>query len=76
MIEPSNNRLRELREDTGLSRRDLAIALDVTEETIRRFEDNRGGPIPSRYIPTLVGLLKTETDYLMGWGRDDTRAAA
>ena len=70
MIETGDNRLRELREAKGLIRRDLAIALDVTEETIRRFEDNRGGPIPSRYIPTLVSIFRTETDYLMGWDRE------
>jgi transcriptional regulator with XRE-family HTH domain len=69
------NRLRQLREEAGLTRRDLAVAIDRTEETIRRFEENRGGPIPSEHIPTLSDLLSRELnravtgDHLMGWDR-------
>ncbi len=67
------NRLAEIRKETGKSRRDLAVLLDVTEDTIRRFEENRGGPIPSKYIPTLAGHLGVDPAYLMGW---QTEAAA
>jgi transcriptional regulator with XRE-family HTH domain len=76
MLSSSDNRLAEVRKATGKSRRDLAVLLDVTEDTIRRFEENRGGPIPSKYIPTLAALLGCTTDYLMGWDRDTAEAAA
>ena len=62
-----SNRLRQIREDCEFSRRDLATEIEVTEETIRRFEENRGGPIPSKYIPTLAAFLKVTPEYLMGW---------
>jgi DNA-binding XRE family transcriptional regulator len=73
------NRLRALREEADLPRRDVAVELDVTEETIRRFEENRGGPIPSRYIPTLTAFLTRALgrhiggDHLMGWDHDPGR---
>jgi transcriptional regulator with XRE-family HTH domain len=70
VINHPDNRLAELMEARGVSRRDLAVALDVTEDTIRRFKENRGGPIPSKYIPTLVVELETEPSYLMGWDRE------
>jgi DNA-binding Xre family transcriptional regulator len=76
MVNPPKNRLAELMATKEVSRRDLAVDLDVTEDTIRRFEENRGGPIPSKYIPTLTRRLETETDHLMGWDRTETGAAA
>lgn len=66
------NRLAELRQERGLARRDLAVLLDVTEDTIRRYEENRGGPIPSRHIPTLAQHLGVSAERLMGWDRTDT----
>lgn len=74
MLKPPTNRLAEIRSETGKSRRDLAVLLDVTEDTIRRFEENRGGPIPSKYIPTLAAELGVQAEYLMGWDRTDTEA--
>ncbi|HYJ21070.1 MAG TPA: helix-turn-helix transcriptional regulator [Solirubrobacterales bacterium] len=64
----SENRLRVLREGAGLERRDLAVALDVTEDTIRRLE-NPATEIPSKYIPTLAGLVEATERHLMGWDR-------
>lgn len=69
MIDPPNNRLAEIRSAAGKSRRDLAVLLDVTEDTIRRFEENRGGPIPSKYIPTLAAEFGVDPSHLMGWDR-------
>jgi DNA-binding XRE family transcriptional regulator len=71
MIEPASNRLASLREAAELDRRDLAGALGVTEDTIRRLEVTTC-LIPSKYIPTLVALLQTTTDYLMGWDRSES----
>lgn len=74
MINPADNRLAELMDGKEVSTNELAGLLGVTEDTINRFRANRGGPIPSKYIPLLVERLETTTDCLMGWDR--TEAAA
>jgi transcriptional regulator with XRE-family HTH domain len=76
MVDPPSNRLAEIRKSAGKSRRDLAVLLDVTEDTIRRFEENRGGPIPSRYIPTLATELGADPSRLMGWDREPASSKA
>jgi transcriptional regulator with XRE-family HTH domain len=76
MIDPQNNRLAELMESKGVSRPQLAALLDRTEDTIRRLEENRGGPIPSHFIPTLAALFEVTPEYLMGWDRDSAPKAA
>jgi transcriptional regulator with XRE-family HTH domain len=70
MIDASDfsNRLRELREAASLSKIELALKLDVSEDTIGRLEDPRT-VIPSKYIPALAQLLETTADHLMGWDR-------
>jgi DNA-binding Xre family transcriptional regulator len=75
MMKPSNNRLAELREDRGVSRRDLAVALDVTEESIRRME-RPGELIPAKYIGTLVRHLDCTADHLLGLDRQPSTGAA
>jgi ribosome-binding protein aMBF1 (putative translation factor) len=62
------NRLRELREAADLGRTELALALEVSEDTIRRLEDPTA-VIPSKYIPTLARLVKADERHLMGWDR-------
>lgn len=69
MIDPVKNRLAELMQRQGLGRRDLAVELDVSEDTIRRMQvpDN---DIPSKYLPTLAHLLEATTDELIGLDRE------
>jgi DNA-binding XRE family transcriptional regulator len=69
----SENRLKALREEAELERRDLAVALDVTEDTIRRLE-NPATEIPSKYIPTLAALVEATERHLMGWDHSDSPA--
>jgi transcriptional regulator with XRE-family HTH domain len=65
MIETPPNRLEELRKAAGLERRDLAVALDVTEDTVRRLEKPEE-LIPSKYIAPLMQLLGVTSDRLLG----------
>jgi transcriptional regulator with XRE-family HTH domain len=60
------NRLRELREQRGLTRREIAIRLDVTESTIVRWErlERR---IPDERKLELAELLGVTPAQLMGW---------
>lgn len=62
-------RLRQLRVDKGLSRAGLAKKLDVSKETIYRYENNLQTPSLERAKQIAV-LLHTSLDYLVGL--DDT----
>lgn len=68
MIETPLNRLKELREAKGLARRDLAVAIDVTEDRVRQLEKPET-LIPSQHAPTLAKVLDAEPAHLMGWDR-------
>jgi DNA-binding Xre family transcriptional regulator len=74
MSDPLNNRLAELMDAKQVSSNELAGLLGVTEDTIGRFRANRGGPIPSKYIPTLAAELEVEPSHLMGWDRTGATA--
>lgn len=75
MIDPPNNRLAKAMKDKGVSRLDLAVALGVTEHTIRRLE-KPSELIPTKHALTLAAELGVEPGYLMGWDRSDSKAAA
>jgi transcriptional regulator with XRE-family HTH domain len=68
MIETPPNRLKELRQAKGLSRRDLAVGIDVTEDRIRQLEKPEAG-IPTQHAPTLAAILGVDPAHLMGWDR-------
>ena len=58
-------RLRQLREDRGMSRLTLAKKLGVSKETIYRYENNLQDPALNRIIQ-LAGIFQTSIDYLVG----------
>ena len=58
-------RLRQLREERGLSRKALAKKLEVSEETIYRYENNVQTPTLDRTKQIAV-ILRTSIDYLVG----------
>ena len=58
-------RLRQLREDRGMSRLTLAKMLGVSKETIYRYENNLQDPALNRIIQ-LAGIFQTSIDYLVG----------
>jgi transcriptional regulator with XRE-family HTH domain len=69
VIDPPNNRLAEAMKASGKSRNEVASLIHRTEETVRRLEENRGGPIPSQLVPTLAQFLAVDPAWLMGWDR-------
>lgn len=80
MIEQPTNRLKELREAKGLERHDVCAhlrgcRLPASEDTVRRLERSEE-LIPTKYFAALVELLDCSLEQLLGWDRDDTRAAA
>jgi transcriptional regulator with XRE-family HTH domain len=60
------NRLRELREERNLTRREVALRLGVTESTIVRWE-SRERRIPDERKLELAELLGVTPSQLMGW---------
>ena len=58
-------RLRQLREERGLSRAALAKKLGVSKETIYRYENNVQSPSLDRTKQIAV-ILRTSIDYLVG----------
>lgn len=58
-------RMRQLREDRGLSRAMLAKKLGVSKETIYRYENNLQDPSLER-VKQLALILHTSLDYLVG----------
>ena len=64
-------RLRQLREDRGLSRSALAKKLGVSKETVYRYESNIQSPSLERTKHIAV-ILRTSIDYLVGLDADYT----
>jgi transcriptional regulator with XRE-family HTH domain len=68
VIKTPPNRLKELADAKGISRRDLAVAIDVTEGRVGQLEKPET-VIPTKHVPTLAALLEVEPAHLMGWDR-------
>jgi transcriptional regulator with XRE-family HTH domain len=60
------NRLRELREERGLTRREIARRLDVAESTVERWESAKRR-IPDERKLELAEMLRVSPSELMGW---------
>ena len=58
-------RLRQLREERGLSRDAFAKKLGVSNETIYRYENNIQNPSLDR-VKQIATILRTSVDYLLG----------
>lgn len=59
------DRLRELREDAGLSQARVAELLGTSQTMYSRYE--RGAvELPVRHLRQLCRILKTSADYLLG----------
>lgn len=58
-------RLRQLREERGLSRKALSKKIGVSEETIYRYENNVQTPSLDRAKQIAI-ILRTSIDYLVG----------
>jgi len=64
-------RLRQLREDRGLSRSAFAKKLGVSKETLYRYENNIQCPSLERTKQIAV-ILRTSLDYLVGLDNEFT----
>ena len=62
-------RIKALREASGLTQEELAIKLHTTKQTISKYEKNIVTNIPSDRISGLCDILKTTPEYILGWNK-------
>jgi transcriptional regulator with XRE-family HTH domain len=64
------DRIRELREEHGITQEELAKHIQSTKQTIYKYENNIITNIPSDKVLILANALHTSPAYLMGWNTD------
>lgn len=62
-----NERIKELRRDSGLTLKEIADRLNVTEATAQRYETGKIKVIPYEAITGLADIFEVSPAYLMGW---------
>ena len=60
-------RLKELREQKGMSQTEAARHIGVSKQTLYKYENNIITNIPSDIIEKIAVLYETTPAYLMGW---------
>lgn len=68
-------RLKELREDRGMSQDELASRIGRTSTVISNMETGRT-KIPSEYVYAFADIFSVSTDYLFGFTDNPSRAYA
>lgn len=59
------DRLRELREDRGLTQKEIAAVLGTTQQVYSRYEKGEN-EMPIRHVIALCRYYKVSADYLLG----------
>lgn len=60
-------RLKQLREKTGMSQVDFAAKINVSKQTLYKYENNIITNIPSDKIEDAARILNVSPAYIMGW---------
>lgn len=60
-------RLRKRREQLGLSQTEVANSVNVSKQTLYKYENDIVTNIPSDKIEALARKLETTPEFLMGW---------
>lgn len=60
-------RIKELRENAGMTQEELAKKLHTTKQTIHKYEKNIVTNIPSDRIEELAKVLDSTPEYILGW---------
>jgi transcriptional regulator with XRE-family HTH domain len=64
-METFGKRVKRLRQARGVRQEVLAVALDVSLQTVRKLENDQGGMRAER-VPALARFLHVSADYLLG----------
>lgn len=65
-------RIKKLRETRGLSQVELADAINVSKQTLYKYENDIITNIPSDKIEAIASILHSEPGYIMGWKQPDS----
>lgn len=64
------DRIRQARENCGLTQEELAKKLNTTKQTIHKYETGLISNIPSDKIELLARIFGISPSYLMGWDKE------
>lgn len=67
-----NERLKQLRIEKGLSQKDLAQKIEISDRNYQRYEYGEREPVASVLV-TLANFYNISLDYLVGRSDDPTR---
>lgn len=65
------DRIRQARENCGLTQEELAKKLNTTKQTIHKYETGLISNIPSDKIELLAKIFCISPSYLMGWDKEE-----
>lgn len=69
------DRIRQRRQDLGLTLEDVAVKVGVSRQTIQRYESGVIASIPSDKIELLADILSSTPSDLMGWTEPEAVSA-
>ncbi len=64
------DRIRKKREELGISQTELAEKIDISKQTLYKYEKNIVTNIPSNKVEEIAKILSVSESYLMGWDRN------
>lgn len=62
-----HKRLKELRQNTDVTLKDMAKIIGVSEATVQRYENGSIAEIPYKAITAYAKKFKVNPSYIMGW---------
>lgn len=65
MVEKFSERIKELREEKGLSQRQLAVEINVSQANISRWENGTQDP-STEWLVNLADYFNVSVDFLLG----------
>lgn len=65
------DRIKPLRKSKGLTLKDVASRLDVSEATAQRYESGKIKNVPYNHILSYARMLSCTPQYIMGWESGD-----
>lgn len=66
-MEIYHKRIKELRENTDVTLKDMAKIIGVTEATVQRYESGKIHDLPYNVIVAYAKKFHVKPDYIMGW---------
>ena len=70
------DRIKRLREISGLTQEEMAKQLNTTKQTISKYENDIVTNIPSDRIEAMAKLLNTSPEYILGWPNSSQKREA